>query len=123
MEEKEEKILKNYQIFFRTSFWNSRKITGLEFEDLREALDIKYEEFLMNLAAFIYNQEMIPYEEEVFKFSSRIFNLYDNIKFKEKQFTHIDISNYTYKYFFEADLVLLEGDTVSEYFLHSSVAG
>ncbi len=116
MEEKEEKILKNYQIFFRTSFWNSRKITGLEFEDLREALDIKYEEFLMNLAAFIYNQEMIPYEEEVFKFSSRIFNLYDNIKFKEKQFTHIDISNYTYKYFFEADLVLLEGDTVSEYF-------
>ena len=84
---------------------------------MREALEIKYEEFLMNLAAFIYNQEMIPYEEEIFKFSYQDFLTSMIVSSSGRsKFTHMDISNYTYKYFFEPELALLEGDTVSEYF-------
>ena len=68
------------------------------------------------LAAWIYNREMIPYEEEIFNFSARIFALYDRLKFKTKLFTHQDISNYTYKYLYEESLALVNGEKVSAYF-------
>ena len=116
IQEKEDRIIRHYKLFFNDNFWNSSKIRGKDYEGLREALAVKYEEFLINLAASIYNLEMIPYEEEIFKFSDRIFQLYDDIKFREKKFTHMDISNYTYMYFFEPELALLDGGTVSEYF-------
>lgn len=116
IQEKEDRIIRHYKLFFNDNFWNSSKIRGKDYEGLREALAVKYEEFLINLAASIYNLEMIPYEEEIFKFSDRIFQLYDDIKFREKKFTHMDISNYTYMYFFEPELALLEGNIVSEYF-------
>lgn len=116
METKKEKIIKNYSLFFKSSFWNGGKIRGKDFADLKEGLEFKYHEFLEQLAGHIYNEEMIPYEEEIFKFSARIFQIYDSLKFREKSFTHTDISNYTYKYFFQTELNLLEGNTVSEYF-------
>ena len=42
---------------------------------------------------------------------------------ERREFTHMDISNYTYMYFFEPELALLEGNIVSEYFLNLQVAG
>lgn len=116
MEAKKEKIIKNQSLFFKNSFWHGGKIRGKKFADLKEGLEFKYQEFLEQLAGYIYNQEMIPYEEEIFKFSERVFQIYDRLKYKEKSFTHTDISNYTYKYFFQAELNLLEDNTVSEYF-------
>lgn len=116
IEDKKEKIIKNYQLFVKNSFWNGNKIRGKAVADLRDSLELKYQDFLKELAAYIYNEEMIPYEEEIFKFSTRIFEIYDKLKFKEKVFTHTDISNYTYKYFYELDLDLLEDNSVSQYF-------
>ena len=81
-----------------------------------------YNIFKKNLAAYIFNKEIIPYEKDIFEFYKRIFEIYDEIKFKEKKFTHTDISNYSYKYFKNKDLSLIMSknnstkDMVSNYF-------
>jgi ATP-dependent exoDNAse (exonuclease V) beta subunit len=116
-EEKRELIIKNYREFFqKNELWKINKIKGKNLELLREGLLSSYRSFLENLASYIYNEEMIPYEEDIFNFSLRVFEIYDQIKLREKIFTHTDISNYTYKYFFEEKLELLKGQTASNYF-------
>lgn len=113
---KEEYITKNYKQFIKNKFWNGNKTRGKKVKALKEELEAAYDEFRRKLANYIYNQEMIPYEEEVFNFSQRIFEIYDRLKFKEKIFTHADVSNYTYYYFYRDELNLLEGQSVSDYF-------
>lgn len=115
-EEKKDKIYRNYGLFFNRSFWNGRKISGKKTAELREELEAEFEHFLQELAACIYIEEMIPYEEEIFKFSSRIFEIYDKLKFREKAFTHTDISNYVYKYFNEPALGLIDEGKATRYF-------
>ena len=116
------KILKNKNLFFKKSFWHGNKIKGKSVEESRALMKDSFLEFKNNLAAYIFNEKMIPYEQDIFDFYHRIFKLYDDIKFKEKKFTHSDISNYTYKYFKNRDLSLVEtkkessGKLVSDYF-------
>ena len=101
---KEEFILKNRNAFLSRPFWNGNKLRGKEWEAVKAELLGRYEEFQRELAACIYNREMIPYEEEIFRFSNRIFALYDRIKLKTKEFSHTDISNYTYLYLTDENL-------------------
>ena len=116
VEDKEEYIIKNYKIFIKNEFWNGSKTRAKAVAELLEELRESYEVFRENLASYIYNTEMIPYEQEVFNFSKMIFAIYDKIKFKEKAFTHSDVSNYTYQYFYQEELTLLEDKVVSDYF-------
>ncbi|MEJ6951997.1 UvrD-helicase domain-containing protein [Natronospora cellulosivora (SeqCode)] len=116
LEAKENMIMKNYSLFFSKSFWNKNKLRGKAVASLRESLDLKYEEFLIQLANYIYNEELIPYEEEIFKFSTRIFEIADKLKFKLKAFTHSDISNYTYMYMNQEELKLMDNNSFTDYF-------
>lgn len=113
---KEEFILKNRYAFLARPFWNGNKLRGKDWEPVKAQLLERYEKFLRELAVSIYNREMIPYEEEIFRFSSRIFELYDRIKLKTKEFSHADISNYTYLYLNEEKLGLVKEGAVSAYF-------
>lgn len=117
LEDKESIIMKNSKLFFKKSFWNGGKTRGKDVKDLKESLEIAYENFREELACHIFNDEIIPYEEHIYNFSTRLFEIYDQLKFKQKAFTHTDISNYTYKYFFNKDLDLIDGEIVSDYFL------
>jgi ATP-dependent exoDNAse (exonuclease V) beta subunit len=112
---KEEFILKNRNAFLSRPFWNGNKLRGKEWEAVKAELLGRYEEFQRELAACIYNREMIPYEEEIFRFSNRIFALYDRIKLKTKEFSHTDISNYTYLYLTDENLGLLKDGEASAY--------
>jgi ATP-dependent exoDNAse (exonuclease V) beta subunit len=114
-EAKEEFILKNRNAFLSRPFWNGNKLRGKEWEGVKEELLDGYEEFHRELAACIYNREMIPYEEEIFRFANRIFELYDGIKLRTKEFTHTDISNYTYLYLTDENLGLLKDGKASAY--------
>jgi len=116
LKSKEDFIRKNRDLFFQASFWNGNKLKSKDMAPLRDDMAAEYEEFHRQLAAWIYDNEMIPYEEEIFNFSARIFDVYDRLKFKTKIFTHNDISNYTYQYLKEESLALVTGEKVSDYF-------
>jgi len=113
---KENLITKHMDLFFKNTFWNGNKLRRKNLADIKENLEMKYEHFRTVLASHIYNKEIIPYEKQVYDFTSRILAIYDRIKFKQKTFTHSDISNYCYKYFFNEKLNLFAGNGVSEYF-------
>lgn len=116
------KILKNKDLFFKKSFWHGNKIKGKTVKEIRSNMKDSFLLFKNNLAAYIFNEEMIPYEKDIFDFYHRIFEIYDKIKFREKKFTHTDISNYTYKFFKNEDLSLIKTnknsfeELVSNYF-------
>ena len=121
-ENKLTKIIKNKELFFKKSFWHGNKVKGKAVKENRAEMKDIYNIFKKNLAAYIFNKEIIPYEKDIFEFYKRIFEIYDEIKFKEKKFTHTDISNYSYKYFKNKDLSLIMSknnstkDMVSNYF-------
>ena len=114
--DKEELIYQNHKDFLSTHFWNGSKLRGKAVKDLKLALEAEYVLMQESLANKAFNDEIIEYEKEVFSFIEKIFDFYDQIKFKEKIFSYSDISNYTYQYLREEDLNLLEGRKTSQYF-------
>ena len=109
-------LVDNYKLCIKKHFWNGNKTRGKSVQQLKAAMAEEYEQFRRQLAAKIYNQELLPYQQQILDFSQQVFALYDQLKFKEKKFTHADISNYTYRYLYEPELDLLADGEASSYF-------
>jgi ATP-dependent exoDNAse (exonuclease V) beta subunit len=109
-------ITENCNQIMNNTFWNGHKTRGKAVKELKTTLELEYERVKEGLARLIYNQKLLPYQEQIFKFSQKVFEIYDQIKFWEKQFTHADISNYTYQYLYDQQLNLLDNDEMSSYF-------
>lgn len=117
-EEKEKFIYDNWSMIFDKDIKNGQKtriskkidITA-ELEEIAE----QHEELLKELAKRIYNDTIIPYEKEIFSFLERVYAVYDEIKFREKKFTHNDITNYTLEYIGDKRLNLIDEKGVTEY--------
>ena len=114
-------ITENFKAFLKEdTFWvksfinPTAKIKGTE-EHVARVTEA-YSIFKREVARFIFNTEVIPYEEGLFDFVEFIFSVYDEMKFREKKFTHTDISTYTFKYFNDPKLSLVEDNKVTDYF-------
>ena len=88
---------------------------ALDLTEENEELAEIYEELLKELAGRIYNDTLIPYEKEIFSFLERIYNVYDEIKFRERKFTHNDITNYTLEYINDERLNLTDEKGITDY--------
>ncbi|WP_320047759.1 UvrD-helicase domain-containing protein [uncultured Ilyobacter sp.] len=114
-------ITENFKVFLKEdTFWvksfinPTAKIKGTGEHVAR--LTETYSLFKTELARFIFNTKVIPYEESLFDFVEFIFSVYDQMKFRENKFTHTDISTYTFKYFNDPKLSLVEDNKVTKYF-------
>ncbi len=74
-----------------------------------------YDDFKESLAGYIYDEVMLPTEDEILEFSNHVFDIYDSFKFSDKKFTHNDISTYTYKFFSSRNLGILSDGRATEY--------
>jgi ATP-dependent exoDNAse (exonuclease V) beta subunit len=81
-----------------------------------EDLNYLYGEFRDNLGKEMYNRFVISYEEKLLKIIEKIYSIYDEIKFREKRFTHTDISIYTFKYLEEKELGFIDENGLTEEF-------
>ncbi len=113
---KEKLIINFYQDFYNKSPWNGHKTRGKKYAAQKEELELTYERFLERLAARVFNLEMIKYEEQIFALIEIIYDIYDRLKFTQKKFTHADLSNYTFQYFKETELSLLDDGDLTPYF-------
>ena len=114
-------ITDNFKNFLKEdTFWvkafvnSTAKIKGTEEHVAR--LQESYPLFKVELSRFIFSSKVIPYEENLFDFVEFIFSMYDEMKFREKKFTHTDISTYTFKYFNDPKLTLVKDEEVTDYF-------
>lgn len=110
-EEKEKYILDNWSSFFDGDLKNGTKTKStkkIDVEEENEELAEIYEEFLQELSKRIYNDTLINYEKEVLSFLEKVYSVYDEIKLREKKFTHTDITNYTLEYINDKRLNLID---------------
>lgn len=127
-EEKEKFIYDNWSMIFDKDIKNGQKTRTSKKIDITAELEEiaeQHEELLKELAKRIYNDTIIPYEKEIFSFLERVYAVYDEIKFREKKFTHNDITNYTLEYIGDKRLNLIDEKGVTEYMkdiLESSIS-
>lgn len=117
-EEKEKFIYDNWSMIFDKEIKNGSKTKttkALDLTEENEELAEIYEELLKELVGRIYNDTLIPYEKEIFSFLERIYNVYDEIKFRERKFTHNDITNYTLEYINDERLNLADEKGITDY--------
>ena len=116
--DKEEYLKENYNIFLKDKFWSGVKVKSKkgDIDSQLEDLNYLYVEFKDNLGREMYNRLVIPYEEKLLQTIEKIYTIYDEIKFREKRFTHTDISNYTFKYLEEKELGFIDENGLTEEF-------
>ena len=115
---KEEYLYENYSSFIENEIWNKNKVRPKkgDVDSHIEDLNYLYENFRENLSKELYNKLIIPYEEKLLKTIEKIYSIYDEIKFREKRFTHTDISNYTFKYLEDRELGFIDENGMTEEF-------
>lgn len=112
--EKEKFLLDKFKELLEGNIWDGRKITKKN----KRVDDLNYlqEELRLNLAKTLFNEKIIPYEEKLLQVLNRIYEIYDEIKFKEQRFTFSDISNYTFKYIRDKNLNFVDENGVTDDF-------
>lgn len=112
--EKEKFLLENFKELVAGNIWNGNRIRSTH----RVADDLNYlqEELRLNLSKTLFNEKIIPYEEKLLQVINRIYEIYDEIKFKEQRFTFSDISNYTFKYIRDKNLNFVDENGVTDDF-------
>lgn len=117
-EDKEKFIYDNWKLFFDSDIKNGKK-TGstkkINVDDELEELSILREELLKELSKRIFNDTVIPNEREILSFIEKVCSIYDELKFREKKFTHQDITNYTYEYINDKKLNLTDENGITSY--------
>ena len=114
-EEKEKFILENWAEIFKQGIRNGNKIKGKKVENEIEELNENHEELLKEIAKRLYNNTLIDYEKNIFSFLEKVYSVYDEIKFREKKFTHTDITNYTLQYISDKRLNLVDENGITSY--------
>ena len=115
-EDKEKFVMENWNEIFGQNIKNGNKIKGNKLSAEIEELNCLYEELLEEISKRIYNDTLISYEKEVLSFLEKVYSVYDEIKFREKKFTHTDITNYTLEYINDKRLNLIdENGKITDY--------
>lgn len=116
--DREEYLKSNYSAFLKDKFWNGTKVRTKKGDIDSHIADLNYlyDEFKGELGKVMYNNLVIPYESKLLRVVEKIYSIYDEIKFREKRFTHTDISSYTFKYLEERELGFLDEDGLTDEF-------
>ena len=103
-------ISKNYDLFLSNkNIWNGTRIRNKE-------LKSEFEEVQHHLANYLYYEKALIEELNIISLAGEILKVYDEIKFRDRIFTHSDISYYTFKFLYDKDLSIIENNNVLNIF-------
>ncbi|MBN2412953.1 UvrD-helicase domain-containing protein [candidate division KSB1 bacterium] len=111
-------LIENHKTLLKTgSFWNGSKLFRKnQQKDFAAELLADYENAKNLLGEYIFFAELIPEENEIQTIAGSVYEKYDRIKFRDKKFTHNDISYYTFKYLYDPELSLIDSFSVTNAF-------
>lgn len=99
--------------------WDGRRVKttskvdlGCEIEILQKAFTQLKEE----ISKEVFNREILTFEKEILYFIENLYSIYDEIKFSEKRFTHLDISSYMFQYIDKDEINLIKDGCITQYF-------
>jgi ATP-dependent exoDNAse (exonuclease V) beta subunit len=114
-----EYVKKYYDLLLaeKTNIWNGSKVLRKKTDaELKEKLLAQLEKTRILLADYIFADLLLHEESDLFHIIEHVLNKYDDLKFRDKVFTHDDVSYYTFKYLYDPELSLIDGDFVSNSF-------
>ena len=96
---------------------NGRKTTAKKENIIqyKEEMAVLKENLNNLLSKKIFNERIIPYEKQVLNFVEIFFNIYDEIKFKEKKFTQDDLKDYLLMYLEDEKVNLIKNNQITDY--------
>ncbi|TDT72340.1 ATP-dependent exoDNAse (exonuclease V) beta subunit [Hypnocyclicus thermotrophus] len=95
--------------------WNGQKIRNNKKRAIVDELTFYFNEIKEEIAKKIYNNKILNYEKKLKEMSEIIYKIYDEIVFREKKFTHSDISNYVYDYLFVKRFEIFQQNLVVQF--------
>lgn len=91
------------------NLWNGNKIRNPELKELYAAMQI-------SLADFLYYDKALIEQFNIISLAAEILKVYDEIKFRDKIFTHSDISYYTFRFLYDPHLSIIDNGNVLNIF-------
>jgi ATP-dependent exoDNAse (exonuclease V) beta subunit len=112
------KVLKeNYSIFLKPNFWSGNALfKAKEFSSYKEHLDQLCSELSPKMANYLYQVLVRPEQAQLLLLADTILKKYDQIKFQRGIFTYSDITYYTYRYLYDSQLSLYDGNNLLNLF-------
>ncbi|MBN1482365.1 UvrD-helicase domain-containing protein [candidate division KSB1 bacterium] len=117
--EDSEHLKKHYSLLLddKKNIWNGSRLLRKKTEaSLKEQLYESLYAARLLLADYIFATLCLTEEKDLFQIIDYVLAKYDELKFRDKVFTHDDISYYTFKYLYDPALSLINGDYVSNSF-------
>lgn len=104
--------------FMNSNFNLSQNIINMNRlkKDQKEIQKGMQEEFIEAYLNYNYNEKIIDGENNIIELANIIFSLYDDIKIRDKKFTHSDISNYVFLYLYKPELEIIVNEKVEQNF-------
>ncbi len=103
-------IEENYALLLDDkNLWNGNRIRNPELKPI-------FHEVQHELAGYLFYEKAINEQFNIISLAVEILKIYDKIKFRDKIFTHSDISYYTFRYLYDKDLSIIENKNVLNIF-------
>lgn len=103
-------IEENYALLLNDkNLWMGNRIRNPELKPI-------FREMQHELANFLFYEKALNEQFNIISLAVEILEAYDKIKFRDKIFTHSDISYYTFRYLYDKDLSIIENKNVLNIF-------
>ncbi|MCK4312740.1 MAG: UvrD-helicase domain-containing protein, partial [Candidatus Cloacimonetes bacterium] len=79
-------------------------------------LKVNFQETQHKLAGYLFYEKALNEQFNIISLAVEILKIYDKIKFRDKIFTHSDISYYTFRYLYDPQLSIIENKNVLNIF-------
>ncbi|MBN1559355.1 UvrD-helicase domain-containing protein [candidate division KSB1 bacterium] len=119
MTDSEEAVLEYYSLLLdeKKNIWNGSKVLRKKADQgMKEHLTDMLRESRLSLADYLFTKLLLTEERDLLDIVDFILAQYDERAFRDRVFTHDDLSYYTFKHLYDPELSLIEGDYVSNTF-------
>ncbi|MCD4795764.1 MAG: UvrD-helicase domain-containing protein, partial [Candidatus Cloacimonetes bacterium] len=103
-------IEENYTLLLNdNNLWNGGRIRNPELKPI-------FQEMQHELADFLFYEKALNEQFNIISLAAEILKIYDKIKFRDKIFTHSDISYYTFRYLYDKELSIIDNNNILNIF-------
>lgn len=99
----------NYKLLLDKNIWNGSRLRNPDLKDI-------FAEVQSNLANYLYYEKALDEQWKIIFLAADILQKYDEIKFRDRIFTHSDISYYTFRYLYDPQLSIVDQGNVLNLF-------
>ncbi|MCF7793620.1 MAG: UvrD-helicase domain-containing protein [Candidatus Cloacimonetes bacterium] len=102
-------INEHFKLLLDKNIWNGGRLRNPDLKDF-------YAEVQSNLADYFYYEKALDEQWKIISLAGEILQKYDEIKFRDRIFTHSDISYYTFRFLYDPQISVVDKQNVLNLF-------